>query len=316
MTASRSRGLAGAAVVGVAAVVVVALASWSHHRAARPVVLAPAARPQRVPPSAGGARPAAATPGAPPAATQPTTRARELDEPPAACPGGMLLVEGTWCPYVGHRCVKWLSEKADRCERYAPPPICEGRLQLRRFCIDRYEYPNLAGVLPAVMVSWEDAAAACRAEHKRLCTASEWTFACEGTERLPYPYGYTRDSSACNIDRRYRLPDLAAFDEPRKVAAELARIDQRVPSGSMARCVSPFGVHDMTGNVDEWVVNESRDPVVSGLKGGYFGPVRARCRPMTVDHNQWFRFYQVGFRCCAAAAPAEKGDAVPSRTTR
>lgn len=217
----------------------------------------------------------------------------------------MLLVEGTWCPFVGHRCAEWIDEKADRCRRYVPPPICEGRLQKRRFCIDRYEYPNQAGVLPVVMVSWEDAAAACRVENKRLCSASEWTFACEGPERLPYPYGYVRDATACNIDRHYRLPDLQAFDEPRKVAAELTRIDQRVPSGSMSRCVSPFGVHDMTGNVDEWVVNESRDPVVSGLKGGYFGPIRARCRPMTTDHNQWFRFYQVGFRCCSdASAPA------------
>jgi hypothetical protein len=61
----------------------------------------------------------------------------------------------------------------------------------------------------------------------------------------------------------------------------------------------------MTGNVDEWVVNEHPDPDkeidISGLKGGYFGPIRARCRPMTNSHNRWFRFYQVGFRCCADA---------------
>jgi formylglycine-generating enzyme len=62
--------------------------------------------------------------------------------------------------------------------------------------------------------------------------------------------------------------------------------------------VSPFGVHDMTGNVDEWVVNESGHPYKSGLKGGYWGPVRTRCRPMTTAHYEEFIFYQIGFRCC------------------
>jgi hypothetical protein len=54
----------------------------------------------------------------------------------------------------------------------------------------------------------------------------------------------------------------------------------------------------MTGNVDEWVVNESGHPFPSGLKGGYWGPVRDRCRPMTVAHDTKFSFYQIGFRCC------------------
>ena len=66
----------------------------------------------------------------------------------------------------------------------------------------------------------------------------------------------------------------------------------------------------MTGNVDEWVVNErhfepvepgKKRPYISGLKGGYWGPIRARCRPATTSHNEWFRFYQVGFRCCSDA---------------
>jgi sulfatase modifying factor 1 len=82
--------------------------------------------------------------------------------------------------------------------------------------------------------------------------------------------------------------------------------EQRDPSGGRESCVSPFGVHDTTGNVDEWVVNErgkeKEKPYVSGLKGGYWGPVRDRCRPMTTDHNRWHT-YQIGFRCCADATP-------------
>jgi formylglycine-generating enzyme required for sulfatase activity len=215
----------------------------------------------------------------------------------------MLLVAGTFCPYLGHRCLEWIEEKRDRCRRYEDKPWCEGRTTEKRFCIDRFEYPNQAGALPVVMASWIEAEATCRAEGKRLCTESEWTLACEGAARLPYPYGFTRDPEACNIDRRYRDPDFDAFSNDRAIAAEVGRLDQRVPSGSMPRCVSPFGVFDMTGNVDEWVINEEPKTEsgedVSGLKGGYWGPIRARCRPITNSHNRWFRFYQVGFRCCA-----------------
>ncbi len=227
------------------------------------------------------------------------------------CPEGMLLIAGQYCPYVGHRCVEWIQKGRDRCQRYSRPPICEGKIQQRRFCMDRYEYPKQKGVLPAVMVSYVEALTTCRAEGKRLCTEDEWTFACEGEERVPYPYGYDRDPTACNIDRPHLLPDFEAFSRPTLVSGEVQRLDKRVRSGEMARCVSPFGVHDLTGNVDEWAVNllPKRDAGqdVSSLKGGYFGPIRARCRPVTRSHNRWFRFYQVGFRCCADPdAPASR----------
>src|SRR6185503_5193325 len=120
------------------------------------------------------------------------------------------------------------------------------------------------------------------------------------------------------------MPELSAFSDPWKISAEVERLDQRVPSGAMPRCVSPFGVRDMTGNVDEWVDNPSGKtddkPFRSSLKGGYWGPIRARCRPITSTHNAWFSFYQVGFRCCRAprggegtvsAAPA--GARIPRR---
>lgn len=222
------------------------------------------------------------------------------------CPSDMVSIEGQYCPFVGHRCDEWLQKGRDRCQRYDPKPICEGRLEPRRFCIDRYEYPNVRGALPVVMVSWVEADAACKADGKRLCTESEWTFACETETRWPHPYGFERDAGACNIDRGYRFPDFDAFSNPRKVPDEVDRLDQRLVSGARPRCVSSFGVYDMTGNVDEWVVNEKGKPDVSALKGGYWGPIRARCRPVTRFHNRWFRFYQIGFRCCADPAPADR----------
>ena len=121
----------------------------------------------------------------------------------------MVLVDGIYCPYVGHRCLSYIDEAKDVCLRYAPEVLCEGRLQHRRYCIDVYEYPNLAGVRPAVMPDWNLARHACEVEGKRLCTVEEWEFACEGTEMWPYPYGTERDAEACNIDRSHTMP---AFD--------------------------------------------------------------------------------------------------------
>jgi sulfatase modifying factor 1 len=226
--------------------------------------------------------------------------------PAGACPGGMVYVEGDECSEVEEPCLEWATElpgtEVMRCLHFGPSR-CTGKLTHERFCIDRYEYPNTKGALPWVMKSWEQATSSCTARARRLCTGSEWTLACEGEERLPYPYGFDRDPSACNIDRPLSGP-FPRWVERQPRGVDVSLVDWRAPSGEMDRCVSPYGVHDMTGNVDEWVVNETGHPYASGLKGGYWGPVRDRCRPMTVAHDEKFTFYQIGFRCCAdAAAP-------------
>jgi formylglycine-generating enzyme required for sulfatase activity len=219
----------------------------------------------------------------------------------------MVLVEGVYCPFVGHRCKSYLDEAEDICREYSSDVICEGRLQHLRYCIDIFEYPNMEGVHPVVMVDYGDAQRACGIEGKRLCTVEEWEFACEGTQMWPYPHGLSRNGAACNIDKPLIPAVLQAFAEPWKLAEEVERLDRRVASGSMPQCVSPFGVRDMTGNVEEWVENTpgSRDaaPYRSALKGGFWGPGRSRCRPTNSSNNEWYRFYQSGFRCCAGASP-------------
>jgi formylglycine-generating enzyme required for sulfatase activity len=188
------------------------------------------------------------------------------------------------------------------------------KTQHKRFCIDRYEWPNKVGALPRYMASWYEAKASCAATGKRLCTDTEWTLACEGEDRRPYPYGdgYERDQQACNIDKPYIWPHPEKVYDPDAQAAELARLDQREPSGSRASCTSPYGVSDMVGNVDEWVVNASQSgkPHISALKGGYWGPVRTRCRAITTGHGQTFKYYQIGFRCCDQARDVA-ADAAP-----
>ena len=86
------------------------------------------------------------------------------------------------------------------------------------------------------------------------------------------------------------------------VVAELDKLWQGLAAGSQPKCRSVFGVYDMIGNVDEWS-SASVGRRRSILKGGYWGPVHARCRPMTTAHGETFPFYQTGFRCCADTKP-------------
>lgn len=222
--------------------------------------------------------------------------------PSGPCPSGMIEIKGRYCTEVVQTCLVWLPNEqggVDRCAEFARTEPCKKRPVKKHFCIDRYEFPNRVGERPIVMKTWTEAQDACNAIGKRLCGDTEWTLACEGPQRLAYPYGRRRDARACNIDHHLLQVDPQALADPKRSAAEVGRLWQGEPSGSRARCKSPYGVFDMTGNVDEWVINESGKPFHSGSKGGYWGPVRARCRPMTTAHAETFPFYQTGFRCCA-----------------
>jgi sulfatase modifying factor 1 len=235
----------------------------------------------------------------------------------AACPPDMVEVEGDYCPYVEQTCHRWLDPTTKlQCAEFDKTPSagrCFMKAQHKHFCVDRYEWPNKMGILPTYMATWSEAKASCEGMGKRLCSDTEWTLACEGPERQPYPYGsgYERDGRACNFDKPYIWPNPEKVYDAKTEVAELARLDQREPSGSRAACVSPYGVHDMVGNVDEWVVNVSQygKPHISALKGGYWGPVRTRCRSMTTGHDQSFRYYQIGFRCCDEARAVDAGEA-------
>lgn len=229
---------------------------------------------------------------------------------PRACPAGMILVDTTYCPKVRQRCTKDEYNKPNHitiCHEFAPGQVCLTKLRRQRFCIDQYEYPNQAGAHPPVMVSWYDAAAACASQSKRLCWESEWVSACEGPEKLPFPYGRKRDATMCNIDNQYVNPhlDRVYSKTPAVQNAELLNLDQSVTSGEKAGCKSGFDVHDQTGNFDEWVNAESEHKVSdwAGLKGGAWGHVRNACRPMTTSHPPDFTYYFISFRCCADAAP-------------
>ena len=247
-------------------------------------------------------------------------------EPPLdtrGCPAGMLHVKGGFLVDAKGRdnndnvqiaqdraCSHWRTKAHDIggvCERFDRQRWLGIQKTLGRepldYCIDRYEFPDVYGQFPVVVVTFSEAQKYCDKVGKRLCTENEWTFACEGEEGVPYPYGYDCDKTACRIDVLAPGPDKDTF-RPRTTAHTARGIDfawQGLRSGASPRCRSPFGVYDMTGNVDEWTKNVRKYGYRMILKGGHWGPARQRCRPATRGHGPLYVRYDQGFRCCADA---------------
>jgi len=222
-------------------------------------------------------------------------------EPPksAACPPEMVLVEGEYCPNVVHVCKRWLDPpgrfRKFRCAEYGPSVCASPARRHLLFCIDRDEHTRPGEQLPLVNQSWTTANKTCTDASKRLCLESEWQFACEGEEMRPYPYGFVRDSEACNIDR----------DD---IVGKTAPVDLREPAGSHPRCVSPFGVRDMSGNIEEWATIDG--VTVKGqrstMKGAWWLPGRNHCRARTLGHGEIYSGPQIGVRCCGDAKTSAK----------
>lgn len=243
------------------------------------------------------------------ASAQPIVR----DEVPPAgpCPSDMALIEGAFCPQVTQRCLRSgdisAGDASDSCQQYEQARCLSKQRTPLRYCMDHYEWPNKKGEKPLTLVTWHSARAFCKERDKRLCTANEFSLACEGEAISAHVYGNTRDPNKCHIDQRYiqRTHTYKPYQECLADAAcrrEYERLDRRLPSGSRPECVNAEGVYDLNGNVNEWVMVPGRTaPRRSGLKGGWWGPVRNRCRPLTTFHPEHDYGYEAGFRCCKDA---------------
>jgi formylglycine-generating enzyme len=218
-----------------------------------------------------------------------------------ACPAGMVLVEGEACTEVEHVCLREMKDDpAHRCLEFKPgADQCIASRGKLKFCMDRYEWPGTPGAQPRVLVDYFEAERSCKSVGKRMCKEDEFYLACEGPEHWPYAWGHVRHPSPCNIDRPYLMVDWQKWAKGREAMTEEARrLDQALPIGS-SKCWSPYGIHDIAGNVDEWTTSRPGRELEGSLNGGYWGPVQNACRYVTLVHGPEFLFYQIGFRCCS-----------------
>jgi formylglycine-generating enzyme required for sulfatase activity len=206
----------------------------------------------------------------------------------------MTLVQGDFCPRVEQTCLRWLDPPGRyheyRCAEYARPARCLSPRVHAAFCIDRLERSEPDTGLPLNMQSWTDAERACADDGARVCNESEWTYACEGEEMRPYPYGWSRDADVCNADH----VDLLRPGDRHHLR------DARDRTGAHPGCSSPFGVLDMAGNVAEWVSVDGFAPgTVVVQKGNWWQPGKLACRDAQAGHDRHYKGAETGFRCCA-----------------
>ncbi len=169
---------------------------------------------------------------------------------------------------------------------------CPGHFEMtllptRDVCIDRFEASegaggqavSRAGAIPWRQISQADAAAACAAAGKRLCTAAEWRTGCHGPDNTRYPYGEFYDAWFCNgADRREGAP---------------------TPTGSLTDCEGGYdGIFDMSGNLWEWVSGCGGGTCVA-YGGSYYDifGTNLDC-DSTTDREPTTEVPNIGFRCC------------------
>ncbi|MBX3728741.1 MAG: SUMF1/EgtB/PvdO family nonheme iron enzyme [Candidatus Sumerlaeia bacterium] len=162
---------------------------------------------------------------------------------------------------------------------------------------------------PIIAVSHDSAAQYARVMRKELPTEVEWEVAARGPDAFIYPWG----------------------NEARPGAAVLAMGARGVtrPVGSNPDDVSPFGVHDMAGNVAEWCadmyqrdfyvqVADKTNPVISegsetrAVRGGdYYNNTDGRATIRTGCVSTHTRD-EIGFRTVFRLRPAPKATPTPT----
>lgn len=171
-------------------------------------------------------------------------------------------------------------------------------------------YPEGKSDHPVTFVSWNDADAYCAWAGKRLPTDAEWEKAARGTDGRIFPWGFEFDEQRANTPLHW---------------AALKQEGDTTPAGAFPSGASPYGIHDMSGNVWEWTASwyqpypgsrhesENYGETYKVLKGGSWWDCSFyKCGISAPSYNRAF-FYQstrnksFGFRCARdAAMPGHK----------
>jgi formylglycine-generating enzyme required for sulfatase activity len=118
----------------------------------------------------------------------------------------------------------------------------------------RFDRPEL----PVTHVSWDDAATFCAWMGGRLPTEAEWELAARGPTGRDFPWGWTWDGRLCNHGS-------LSTDETDGSDGFL----WLAPVGSFPGGATLLGVHDLAGNVSEWVLDRFDATAFGNTAAGY-----------------------------------------------